>query len=75
MKKISIDIHQRLFVEAHCQRITFVILPRTKLHRVNKDADHDPAGNGPGVTHQIDMAGMQVAHGRNKGDAVGAKAP
>ncbi|BCJ91143.1 hypothetical protein IZ6_18780 [Terrihabitans soli] len=43
---------------------------RGKLRRIDENGDDDALGMFGGKAHQRDMAGMERAHGRDKGDAL-----
>ena len=50
-------------------RIFIEILVGTELQRVHENTDDDNFGGFLRTSHQIEMAFMQVAHRRNKGNA------
>jgi hypothetical protein len=50
-------------------RIFVEILVRAELQAIDENAERPPCRRGPGLLHQADVAGVQVAHRRDENDA------
>ncbi len=57
---------KHLGVALRCARIGVQILSGTELQGIDKDTGNDPIRPFQGITHQRQMAGVQVAHGRDQ---------
>ena len=51
-------------------RVFVEILVRPELQRVHEDARHDAVAVLACEAHQVEMAFMQIAHGRDEGDGM-----
>ena len=74
-QQIDPEPPQRLLVGPQGAGVAFEVLPGGELQGVDEDRNHQAIAALPRLAHQLQMAIMQVAHGRHQPDILTGLAP